>query len=382
MKPEFLPYSTQWISADDVREVVRVLRSDWITQGPDVEAFEREFARFTGARHAVAVNSGTAGLHAACFAAGLGPGDEAVVPPLTFVATANAVAYTGARPVFADVEPDTGTLDPDALADAVGPRTKAVLPVDFAGHPADMDKILRLARRKKLVVIQDAAHSLGAAVRRRPVGSLADLTVFSFHPVKHITTGEGGMVTTDDPRLAERLRLFRSHGITKNPDLLTRDEGPWYYEQHALGYNYRVTDFQCALGRSQLRKAPAFVRARRSLAAAYQRRLKAVDGLLLPPERPWAKHAWHLYPVRLARPRNRRRVFDGLRAAGLGVQVHYFPVHLQPYYQATYRTREGQFPQAEAYYAGEISLPLFPKMRPASVERVARTLERLRVAAP
>ena len=369
-----LPYSRQWITGEDVRAVSRVLRSDWITQGPAVGEFEGRFARFVGARHAVAVSSGTAALHAACAAAGLGHGDEAVVPPITFVATANAVLYCGARPVFADVEADTATMDPKAFDAAITRRTKAVLPVDFAGHPADLESIVRIARRHNLIVIEDAAHSVGALSHGRRVGTLADMTCFSFHPVKHITTGEGGLVTTDDDALASKLRMFRTHGITKDPTALTRDEGPWYYEQHVLGFNYRITDFQCALGSSQLKRAGAFVRARRALAAAYGRALEGWEDVTGAVERPWARHSYHLYPIRLAQPRRRRAVFEGLRARGFGVQVHYIPVHLQPYYRRVLGTRPGMCPRAEAFYAAEISLPVFPQMKPADVRRVVAAL--------
>ena len=347
--PAPLPYSTQTIEADDLRAVRDALRSAWITQGPAVGRFEEAFARAAGAKHAVAFSSGTAALHACAVAAGLGPGDEAVVPPLTFVATANAVLYAGATPRFCDVEADTGLLDPKALEAALTRRTKAVFPVDYAGHPCDLDAVRRIAKRRGLVVIEDAAHALGARYRGRAVGGLADLTVFSFHPVKHITTGEGGMVTTDDDGLRRRLLSFRSHGITKDPAEMSRDEGPWYYEMVELGYNYRLTDLQCALGASQLKKAEGFVRARRRRAALYDRLLLDVPEVEGPVERPWARHAYHLYPIRL-RPGgpSRRTVFERLRAGGLGVQVHYIPVHLQPYYRKRFKTGPGLCPRAEA----------------------------------
>lgn len=372
-----LPYSCQDISTADVRGVVRALRSEWITQGPTIEAFERDFAHAVGARFAVAVSSGTAALHAACHAAGFGPGDEVVVPPLTFVATSNAVLYVGARPVFADVDGETGTLDPGSFERVLTRRTRGVIPVDYAGHPCDLEAIGRICRRRGIVVIEDAAHSLGAEYRGRRVGSQADLTVFSFHPVKHITTGEGGMITTNREDLVRRLRLFRSHGITKDPGELEREEGPWYYEMQVLGFNYRITDFQCALGRSQLTRLDVFLRRRRAIANAYGEELASVPGVAVPVVRPWAGHAFHLYPIRLELKGiggRRRRIFEALRAAGLGVQVHYIPVHLQPYYRRTLGTRAGMCPKAETFYASEISLPIFPRMRRRDVQRVASVL--------
>ncbi|MBI3857800.1 MAG: UDP-4-amino-4,6-dideoxy-N-acetyl-beta-L-altrosamine transaminase [Planctomycetes bacterium] len=371
-----LPYSRQWIDPADIREVARILRSDWITQGPTVREFEERFAKYCGARHAVSFSSGTAALHGCCFAAGLGAGDEALVPPVTFVATANAVLYVGATPRFCDVESDTATMDPKAFEAAITKRTRAVIPVDYAGHPCDLPAIRRIARRRGLVVIEDAAHALGARCRGQRVGTLADLTVFSFHPVKHITTGEGGMVTTDDEALARRLRMFSSHGITKDPAELEHNEGPWYYEMQQLGYNYRITDFQCALGIAQLAKVEEFIRVRRARAAQYDRLLKELPEVSGAAVRPWARHSYQLYPIRLrAGSRPRRAVVEELRARGIGVQVHYIPVHLQPYYRKRFGTRKGQYPRAEAFYSSEISLPLFPRMRESDVRRVVRTLK-------
>lgn len=373
-----LPYSRQSIGPDDAREVLRTLRSDWITQGPAVGEFEERFADYVGAKHAVAVSSGTAALHAACFAAGLGPGDEAVVPPLTFVATANAVLYQGATPIFCDVDPETATLDPRALEGCLTPRTKAVLPVDFAGHPCNLSPILKLARAKGLVVIEDAAHALGAEYRGKRVGGLSDLTIFSFHPVKHITTGEGGMITTSDDGLARRLRLFRTHGITKDPVEMERNEGAWYYEMQSLGFNYRITDIQCSLGNAQLRKLDSFIHARRLRAKEYDRALFGLEGVATPAVRDWARHSYHLYPVRLRLDRlkrTRRQVFDALRQDGIGVQVHYIPVHLQPYYRKRFGVGPGLCPNAEAFYESELSLPLFPQMKSSDVRRVTVALK-------
>jgi UDP-4-amino-4,6-dideoxy-N-acetyl-beta-L-altrosamine transaminase len=370
-----IPYSRQCIGMDDIRAVTKVLRSDWITQGPAVSEFEVRFAKFVGARHAVAFSSGTAALHASCHVSGVGLGDEVVVPPITFVATANAVTYLGGTPRFADVDAETALLEPKAAEASLTRRTRAIIVVDYAGHPCDLEAFRALARKRGVTLIEDAAHSLGAQHRGRRVGSQADLSIFSFHPVKHITTGEGGMVTTDRPELAQRLQDFRQHGITKEPARMSRNDGPWYYEMTELGYNYRLTDFQCALGTSQLKKVESFVRARRSAAEKYADSLASVEELSLPVERPWARHAYHLYPVRVREELlrgGRRALFERLRERGLGVQVHYIPVYWHPYYQEHFGTRLGACPRAEQFYRSEISLPLFPQIRASEQARTVR----------
>ncbi len=371
-----LPYGRQWIDEEDVQGVLEVLRSDWITQGPAIDLFEESLCRAAGARFAVAFSSGTAALHGAVFAAGIGPGAEVVTSPLSFVAGANAVLYQGGRPVFADVSEDTGNLDPAEVRKALTPRTRALLPVDYAGHPADLEALHEIARERGLIVIEDAAHSLGGRLGGRPVGTLADLTTFSFHPVKTITTGEGGAVTTDDEALARRLRLFRTHGITRETgEFLHGDieRGPWYYEMVELGYNYRITDLQCALGLSQLRKLEGFVARRRAIVERYGEAFGENDALTVPATRPGAEPAWHIFPLRLRLERLRAlrgAVFKALRERGLGVQVHYIPIPLHPYYRKHFGHAPGEFPRAEAYYAAEISIPLFPRMSDADVEDV------------
>ena len=369
-----LPYGRQHISEEDVRHVVEALRSDFLTTGPVVPRFERELARHTGTTCAVAVNSGTAALHTAYYAAGLQAGEEIVTSPLTFLATANAARYLGAGVRFVDVEPDTGNLDPQAVRAAIGERTRLIVPVDYAGHPADYDPISDIAERAGLTVVTDAAHSLGGAYHGRPVGTLAALSAVSFHPVKAVTTGEGGAVVTRDDELAHRARLFRNHGMERAPDRLSQDEGPWYYEMQALGFNYRITDLQCALGLSQLTRLDAFLARRREIAAAYNEAFSAVEGLRLPAQRPDVAHAWHLYVVRVEEPQRRRAFFERLREQGLGVQVHYIPVYWQPYYQAL-GYRRGLCPQAEDFYARAVSLPIFPGMSDANVARVIDTVQ-------
>lgn len=368
--PEFLPYGRQWVDDDDVAAVVDVLRSDYLTTGPAVDRFEAALTGATGATHAVAVNSGTSALHAMYFAAGIGPGDEIVTSPLTFAATANAALYLGASVRFVDVEPDTGNLDPALVEAAIGERTKAIVPIDFAGHPADYDRLRAIADRHGLRLLADAAHSLGATYKGRPVGTLADASELSFHPVKPVTTAEGGAVVTDDAELAQRAARFRTHGITKNAaELEHPDEGPWWYEQHDLGFNYRLTDVHAALGTSQMHKLDRFVGRRRAIAAKYDALLADVDALELPGRRDDVEPGWHLYVVRTRRPQLRKPLFEHLSAHGLGVQVHYLPVYWHPYYAAL-GYRRGLCPEAERFYASAITLPIFPAMSDDDVERV------------
>jgi perosamine synthetase len=379
VRKELLPYGRQAVDEADVRAVVEVLRSDWLTTGPAVDAFEQAFAETAGAKHAVAVSSGTAALHAAVFAAGIGPDDEVIVPPMTFVATANAVVFQGGTPVFADVDRGTLLLDPDRVEASIGPRTRAVLAVDYAGQPCDYDRLRDLADARGLVFITDACHALGGSHRGRPVGSLVTLNAFSFHPVKHITTGEGGMVTTDDGRLAERMRRFRSHGIAS--DFRRREQqGSWAYEMTELGWNYRLTDLQSVLGLSQLRKLPEWVRRRREIAARYDDALACLDGVSPLAVRDGARHAYHLYVVRLdldALSVGRGEVFAALREEGIGVNVHYIPVHLHPFYRERFGTGPGLCPVAEAAYESLLSLPLFPAMTDGDVADVIEAVDKV-----
>jgi perosamine synthetase len=324
-------------------------------------------AAYVGVRYGVAFSSGTAALHAAVFAAGLGPGDEGITTPLTFAATANCLLYQGATPVFADVCPDTLNLDPQEVSRRVTPRTRAILPVDYAGHPADIDAIIEIASSCGALVIQDSCHALGATLREKKVGSLAHMTVFSFHPVKHITTGEGGMVCTDDEKLVRRLRLFRNHGI--DSDARQRQAaGQWHYDMVELGYNYRLTDIGCALGLSQLRRLDANLAHRREIAGMYAQAFRDIPGLTLPAVRPGVNPAWHLYPVRVEG--DRERIFRELRDARIGVNVHYLPVHLHSYYRRRFGYRGGEYPIAEGASRKLISLPMFHGMTNRDIEDV------------
>jgi len=367
-----LPYGRHCIDEDDIREVVRTLRSDWLTTGPAVEEFERAFASYTGARHAVAVANGTAALHAAMFALGIGPGDEVIVPPLTFAATANCVVYQGATPVFADVVPDTLLLDPACVDKKITPRTKAIIAVDYAGQPCAYDALRGMARAHGLALVADACHALGATYKGRRAGALADLSTFSFHPVKPITTCEGGMVTTDDPDLARRMRIFRNHGITTDHRERAQS-GTCFYEMTDLGYNYRLSEVQCALGISQLRKLPAWVARRQQIAQQYDRAFEAASAMRPLRTRAEVSHAYHLYVVSVAFGRD--ALISALREKGIGANVHYIPVHLHPYYRQRYQLRPGLCPVAEKAYEHIVSLPIFPQMTDADVSRVTSAVE-------
>jgi dTDP-4-amino-4,6-dideoxygalactose transaminase len=368
-----LPYGRQSIDDSDVEAVVAALRSDWLTTGPQVDGLEQDLADWTGGVPCVAVTSGTAALHVAYAAAGVGPGDEVVTSPMTFVATASTAIALGATVVFADVEDETVNLDPAAVQAALGPRTRAVTAVDYAGHPAEYGALRKLVRGTDTLLIADAAHSIGGRYRGEPVGALADLTTFSFFPTKNLTTAEGGAVATADPALLERARRFRNHGLVREPDLMRHpDEGGWHQEVHEFGLNYRLPDVLCALGRSQVRRLAGFLARRAELVARYDAALGDVPGLRLPVRRPWAEPARHLYPVRIAEGR-RREVYERMRAAGIGVQVNYLPAYWHPVF-ADLGYRRGMCPVAEAFYREELSLPLFPDLTEADQDRVIEAI--------
>ena len=365
----FIPYGRQIIDEDDIQAVVSVLQSDWLTTGPAVDAFEQAVCAFTGAKYGVAVCNGTAALHAAMYALGVEPGDEVIVPPMTFAATANCVLYQGATPVFADVCEDTLLIDPKAVEAAITPQTKVIIAVDYAGQPCDWDALRSIADRYGLALVADACHALGAEYKGRKVGTLADISVFSFHPVKHITTGEGGMCVTNDERLATRMRTFRGHGITTTASQREK-AGGWYYEMTDLGYNYRISDIQCALGASQLKKLPQWIEKRNALARMYDEAF-AETGVV-----PLAKgqnvlHAYHLYVVRV---QGRNGVFSKLREKGIGVNVHYIPVHKHPYYAQ--RFGKISCPVAERASEAILTLPLWPGMEVFQADTIVSCLRR------
>ena len=368
-----IPYGNQSIDKRDISAVVSVLRGDWLTQGPSVKKFEDALCRYTGARYAVAVSNGTAALHVACLAAGIGKGDEVITSPVTFLASANCALYCGARPVFGDVDPVTANITLASIKKATCSRTKAVIPVHYAGLSCDMKSIGSFAKRRGMAVIEDACHALGASYKGAPVGSCrySDMSVFSFHPVKSITTGEGGAVMTNDPGLYKSLLSLRNHGIDK--DGLRDSPGDWYYEMRSLGYNYRLTDIQSALGLSQLRKLASFINRRKEIAKIYNRAFKGNVFFDIPVM--GETSAWHLYAIRLKDPHAARRkeIFASLRSSGIWVQVHYVPVHTQPYYRK-HVCGVIQRLGAQEYYRRAISIPMYPQMSEKDVDRVISVL--------
>ncbi|SHJ02591.1 UDP-4-amino-4,6-dideoxy-N-acetyl-beta-L-altrosamine transaminase [Desulfofundulus thermosubterraneus] len=385
VRETYLPYARQWIEEDDVEAVTRVLRGDWLTTGPTLAEFEKQFAARVGARYAVAFSSGTAALHAACFAAGVGRGDEVITSPITFVASANCALYLGAKPVFADIDPRTYNIDPAEIEKKITPQTKAIIPVHFTGQPCDLDAIHALAEKHNLVVIEDACHALGAEYKGQPIGCLSDMTVFSFHPVKHITTGEGGMVTTNSGELYQWLLLFRNHGITRDRELMVEDQGPWYYEMLDVGYNYRLTDIQAALGLSQLRKLDRFLERRREIARTYNEAFASLPEVEIPYQAPYGRSSWHLYVLALnlnLLKVGRREVFEALRAENIGVNVHYIPVYRHPYYRwlgdPDSCSLSGFYCfHAEELYERIITLPLYPAMSDGDVRDVITAVRRV-----
>lgn len=374
-----MPYGRHQIDQSDIDAVVDVLKSDWLTTGPKLREFEGALARYAGGGHAVAVSSGTSALHCAAYAAGITPGDEVIVPAITFAATANCVIALGGKPVIVDVEPDTLLIDTGSVAKHITSRTKAVIAVEYAGQPCDYTALRTLADQHHLFLISDSCHALGARYKKKSIGQLADATVFSFHPVKHITTGEGGAIVIDDPELALRMRRFRNHGI--DVDLHRRsDAGTWFYEVAGPGFNYRLTDFQCALGLSQLKKVEQWIRRRQDIARRYDRAFQELDAILPLRVKENLRHAYHLYVVRVrcsGGVKNRAELFSALRDKGIGVSVHYIPLNLHPYYQRHLGVRQGQCPAAETAYENILSLPIFPAMSDADVDHVVETISDL-----
>ena len=375
---KFIPYGTQNIGKEDIEAVIAVLKSDFISTGPKIKEFEEKFAQYVGSKYAVAVSSGTAALNCACLAAGIKNGDEVITTPLTFIATSNVILYCGAKPVFVDINPSTFNIDENLIEDKITNKTKAIMPVHFAGLPCDMDKIQTIAKKYNLKIIDDASHALGAEYKNIRIGTFGDMTTFSFHPVKHITTGEGGMITTNDEKLYRRLLLFRNHGITRDEnDFINSKDGNWYYEQIELGYNYRLTDFQSALGIVQLDKMNYSLSRRNEIVKMYEDGLKDVKEIELPQNTKKGKSAWHLYIIKIIDEKiDRKLVFDELRNRNIGVNVHYIPVYYNPYYEKLGYKR-GICPNAEKVYKQIITLPIHPKMTNDDVEYVIENIKNI-----
>ena len=370
-----IPYGKQTIEQDDIQAVVDVLKSDFLTTGPKIAEFEQTVADYVGAKYAVAISNGTSALHAACFAAGIEPGDEVITTPLTFAASANCVLYCGGTPVFADVDPKTYNIDPEDIQRKITDRTKAIIAVHLAGQPCDMDAIHSIAREHGLIVIEDGAHALGSVYKGKKVGSMSDMTTFSFHPVKPITTGEGGMIVTDNEDFYKKMILFRSHGITRDDSMMTRNDGPWFYQQFNLGYNYRITDIQCALGCSQMKKLDRFLALRKEIVARYNEAFADCENIIIPYQLPETESGWHLYIVQVKNC-DRRKVFEALREHGIAVNVHYIPVYLHPYYQE-HGYENVHCANAEEIYSHIISLPLYPGLTSEQQDYVIDTLKSL-----
>ena len=370
-----IPYGKQTIEQDDIQAVVDVLKSDFLTTGPKIAEFEQTVADYVGAKYAVAISNGTSALHAACFAAGIEPGDEVITTPLTFAASANCVLYCGGTPVFADVDPKTYNIDPEDIQRKITDRTKAIIAVHLAGQPCDMDAIHSIAREHGLIVIEDGAHALGSVYKGKKVGSMSDMTTFSFHPVKPITTGEGGMIVTDNEDFYKKMVLFRSHGITRDDSMMTRNDGPWFYQQFDLGYNYRITDIQCALGCSQMKKLDRFLARRKEIVARYNEAFADCDNIITPYQLSDTESGWHLYIVQVKKC-DRRQVFENMREKGIGVNVHYIPVYMHPYYQE-HGYENVHCANAEEIYSHIISLPLYPGLTSEQQDYVIDTLKSL-----
>lgn len=371
---KYIPYGRQVIDGKDIKEVVKTLKSERITQGPKIKEFEDALCKYTGAKYAVAVSSGTAALHIAALAANIKPGDEVITSPITFVASANCILYCAGKPVFADIKQGSANIDPQEIKNRITARTKAVIPVHFSGLPCDLEEIRKIAAKNKLIVIEDAAHALGASYKGSKIGSckFSDMTIFSFHPVKSITTGEGGAVLTNKKGLYEKLLVLRNHGITRDEALLEKNPGPWYYEMQALGFNYRITDIQAALGISQIKKIDKFIARRKEIAQTYNNVFKEMDWIR-PLQKETSNSALHIYVVLVDFKRiqkTRKEVMEYLKRCGIGTQVHYIPVHTQPYYRKVLGYSMGSFPIAESYYDSALTLPLYQDLTKSELNHV------------
>jgi len=378
MTGSFIPYGRQWIDENDIEAVIETLKSDYLTTGPKIKEFEDNFVDYVDAKYAVAFANGTAALHAATYAADIEDGDEVITTPITFAATANSILYQKGTPVFADIDLRTYNIDPESIKEKITDKTKAIIPVHYTGQPCEMDKIRKLADKYDLTVIEDAAHALGAEYKDRKIGTISDMTTFSFHPVKHITTAEGGMITTNSKEIYDKLIKFRTHGITKDEsEYINRSHGPWYHEQQELGYNYRITDIQAALGITQLEKIDKFLARRKEIVNRYNNEFKEIDGLITPGQLENTNSAWHIYVLQLELDKltaDRKEIFEALREKNLGVNVHYIPVYFHPYYQSL-GYEKGICQKAERLYERIITIPLYPKMTNQQVDEVIKRIK-------
>lgn len=379
VRDTYLAYGKQTVDDEDIDAVVKILKGDYLTTGPVTAKFEDKIAKYVGAKYGVAVSNGTAALHMACVAAGIGPGDEVLVPAITFAASANCVLYCGGTPVFIDIDPKNYNIDINNIEQKITKNTKAIIPVDFTGQSVDIDKIMEIAEKYNLIVIEDGAHSLGSEYKGRKVGSKAHMTEFSFHPVKPITTGEGGIIVTNDEELYKKMLRFRTHGITRDREFMVDDHGPWCNEQLELGYNYRITDIQCALGMSQLKKIDKFINRRREIIKKYNEAFKEMQEIQIPYEEQFSKSGWHIYIIALNLDKlkvTRKEVFSALSKENIGVNVHYLPVYLHPYYREK-GYNKGLCTEAEDLYERIITIPLFPSMCDKDVDDVINGVKKV-----
>ncbi len=380
VRKEFLPYGKHWLDQEEINEVVDSLKSNWITTGPKMKLFEANFKKFIGSKYAISVNSGTAALHISTSTINLQPGDEVITTPLTFVASANCVVYRGGTPIFADIKKDTYNIDPNEIRKKITSKTKAIIPVHFAGQPCDMDEILEIARENDLYVIEDAAHAIDAEYKGKKIGNISDLTIFSFHPVKNITTAEGGMVTTNNDELNDKLLMFRTHGISRDAVKRFGKEGGFYYDMQYLGFRYNLSELHSALGIHQLDKLESFQKKRRQIVEIYNKKLQSIEEIAIPYVKDDIKHSWHLYVIQLELEKlkvDRDFIFKALREENIGVNVHYIPIHYHSYYVDKFGLKKGILPIVEWLFPRIITIPIFPKMSDDDVYDVIDALEKV-----